>query len=119
MHCTSVIVMIAAVTLLVIPEDAQSQSRRRQTIGQGGPLVLRVTPRSFLDPGPVVPVNSINPGISGYGQTQAYLLSPPYAPNRERFSQGLLPDPITNGPFVGSRNPFGPVDFVAPRGLAR
>jgi hypothetical protein len=119
MHCTSVIVMIAAATLLVIPEDAQSQSRRRQTMGQGGPLVLRVTPRSFLDPGPVVPVGSINPGYTGYGQAQSYLLSPPYAPAGAGFGVATLPDPITNGPFVGSRNPFGPVDFVAPRGLAR
>ncbi len=29
----------------------------------------------------------------------------------------VLPDPITNGPFVGARNPIGPVDFVAPGGL--
>ena len=65
----------------------------------GAPLTLRVQPRSFLDPGPVVPVDSINPGISGYGQTQAYLLSPDYAPNRDRFGLNLLPNPITNGPF--------------------
>jgi hypothetical protein len=122
MRFTSIIVLTAAVASLALPQVAEAQSRQRQArqaLRQGGPLVLRVQPRSFLDPGPVVPVNSINPGISGYGQTQAYLLSPPYAPNRERFSQGLMPDPITNGPFVGSRNPFGPVDFVAPRGLAR
>ncbi|UVF19618.1 hypothetical protein HPT29_000195 [Microvirga terrae] len=119
MHHSSVIIMIAAAALLVLPQDVEAQNRRRQTLEQGGPLVLRVTPRSFLDPGTVVPVGSIDPGISGYGQTQAYLLSPPYASNRERFGQGVLPDPITNGPFVGSRNPFGPVDFVAPRSLAR
>jgi hypothetical protein len=122
MRYTSVMVLIAAGAALIIPQAADAQNRQRQTrqgLGQGGPLVLRVTPRSFLDPGPVVPVGSIDPGISGYGQTQAYLLSPPYASNRERFGQGVLPDPITNGPFVGSRNPFGPVDYVAPRGLAR
>ena len=44
-----------------------------------------------------------------------YLLSPPYAQNRERFSQGVLPDPITNGPFVGSRNPFGPIGALMHR----
>ena len=77
--------------------DVQAQDR---------PLVLRVQPRSFLDPGPAVPVGSLNRGISGYGQAQSYLLSPPYAPNGERFGVGILPDPITNGPFVGSRNPF-------------
>jgi hypothetical protein len=72
------------------------------------PLTFRVQPRSFLDPGNVVAPGSINPGVTGYGQTQAYLLSPPYASNGERFGMGLLPDPITNGPFVGSRNPFPP-----------
>jgi CheY-like chemotaxis protein len=29
---------------------------------------------------------------------------------RERFGEGTLPDPI-HGPFVGARNPFGPVSF--------
>jgi hypothetical protein len=106
-----------AFAILSVPTDAQN--RRRQAQPQDRPLVLRVTPRSFLDPGKVVPVGSINPGYTGYGQTQSYLLSPPYAPNGERFGVGVLPDPITNGPFVGSRNPFGPVDFVAPPGLAR
>ena len=88
---------VAALTSLSVVADAQTRDR---------PLVLRVQPRSFLDPGPAVPVGSINPGISGYGQTQSYLLSPDYAPNRDRFGLNLLPDPITNGPFVGSRNPF-------------
>ena len=119
-----IIVMTAAAASLIIPQDAEAQSRQRQARqavgqGQGRPLVLRVTPRSYLDPGNVVPVGSINPGYSGYGQTQSYLLSPPYAPSGAGFGVGTLPDPITNGPFVGSRNPFGPVDFVAPPGLAR
>ena len=78
---------------------AEAQTRDR-------PLVLRVKPRSFLDPGPVVPVGSINPGYTGYGQAVSYLLSPPYAPNGAGFGVATLPDPITNGPFVGSRNPF-------------
>ncbi len=34
-----------------------------------------------------------------------------------RYGTDLLPDPITNGPFVGARNPFGPIDFVAPDAL--
>jgi hypothetical protein len=119
MGYTSALVAMAAVASLVIPSHAEAQSRQRK-LGQGGPLVLRVTPRSFLDPGTVVPVGSINTGYTGYGQAQSYLLSPPYMQNNERFSGGgNLPDPVTNGPFVGSRNPFGPVDFVAPPGLAR
>jgi hypothetical protein len=105
--------IVAAVTGAAFSADAQS---RRPT---ERPLVLRVQPRSYLDPGTVVPVGSLDRTTSGYAQTQSYLLSPPYAPNRERFGSGVLPDPITNGPFVGSRNPFGPVDYVAPPGLAR
>ncbi|AWM88758.1 hypothetical protein [Microvirga sp. 17 mud 1-3] len=81
---------------------AQSQDR---------PLRFRVTPRSFLDPGNVVVPGSINPGYTGYGQTQSYLLSPPYGQNERFNGGGVLPDPITNGPFVGSQNPFGPIDF--------
>jgi hypothetical protein len=108
----------ATVASLIAPLQAEGQTRQKR-LGQGAPLVLRVTPRSFLDPGTVVPVGAINRGYSGYGQTQSYLLSPPYASNGERFGMGVLPDPITNGPFVGSRNPFGPVDYVAPSGLAR
>ncbi len=120
MHFPSVILAITAVASLAIPPHAEAQTRKRQALGQGGPLVLRVTPRSYLDPGNVVPVGSISPGYTGYGQTQSYLLSPPYMQNNERFSGGgNLPDPVTNGPFVGSRNPFGPIDYVAPPGLVR
>ena len=101
---------LAALTTFSVAAEAQTRNR---------PLVLRVQPRSFLDPGPVVPVGSINPGYTGYGQAQSYLLSPPYAPNGERFGVGALPDPITNGPFVGANNPFNPIDYVAPPGLTR
>src|SRR5688572_9907249 len=101
---------LAALTTASVVAEAQTRNR---------PLVLRVQPRSFLDPGPVVPVGSINPGYTGYGQAQSYLLSPPYAPNGAGFGVATLSDPITNGPFVGSRNPFDPVDFVTPPGLAR
>jgi hypothetical protein len=109
MRYATIVVMTAAAASLAIPQDAAAQSRQRQAaqaLGRGAPLVLRVKPRSYLDPGTVVPVGSLNRGVSGYAQTQAYLLSPDYAPNRDRFGLNSLPDPITNGPFVGSRNPF-------------
>lgn len=93
---------LAAVTAFSAGADAQTRER---------PLVFRVTPRSFLDPGNVVAPNSISPGTTGYGQTQSYLLSPPYAPAGAGFGVGTLPDPITNGPFVGARNPFPPLDL--------
>ena len=99
--------------------QAEAQ-QRRQIVGQTEPVrVLRVRPRSFLEAGTVVSPGSLDRTTSGFAQTQSYLLSPPYAAQRERFGEGVLPDPITNGPFVGSRNPFGPVDYVAPPGLAR
>jgi hypothetical protein len=33
---------------------------------------------------------------------------------RERFGESVLPDPVTNGPFVGARNPIAAVDFANP-----
>jgi hypothetical protein len=75
-----------------------------------------VRPCSFLDVGAVVPVGSFKPG-ERLRQTRSYVLSPPYANLGSRYGQDLLPDPITNGPFVGARNPFGPIDFVAPDAL--
>jgi hypothetical protein len=101
------IVLLSAATAIVVgarPAEAQVQRTTER------PLTLRVTPRSYLDPGTVVPVGSLDRTTSGYAQTQSYLMSPPYAQNGERFGGGALPDPITNGPYVGSRNPFGPGD---------
>ncbi|MCG7394607.1 hypothetical protein MHY87_17010 [Microvirga sp. ACRRW] len=90
--------VLAALGAFSVAAEAQAQDR---------PLTFRVQPRSFLDPGNVVEPGSINPGYTGYGQAQSYLSSPPYMQNNERFNGGgNLPDPITNGPFVGARNPF-------------
>ena len=79
---------------------------------QDRPLRLNVRPRSWLDIGNVVPPNSsVNPA-SAYGQTVSYLVNPPYINMRDRFGAGVLPDPVTNGPFVGGGvNLLGPVDF--------
>lgn len=97
----AVIGLVSLAAASAFPVAAEAQDR---------PLVLRVQPRSFLDPGNVVAPNSISPGASGYGQTQSYLASPPYAPSGDRFGMGTLPDPITNGPFVGARNPFADIE---------
>jgi hypothetical protein len=106
--------------MLTAPSAAEAQGRRHQqgAVAPANVLILRVRPRTFLDPGTVVPVGSLDRTASGFAQTQSYLANPPWG-SRDRFGQGSLPDPITNGPFVGSRNPFGPVDFVAPPGVAR
>ncbi|MBF9197464.1 hypothetical protein [Microvirga terrestris] len=73
--------------------DAQAQDR---------PLVLRVQPRSFLDPGPVAPVGSMNRYVTA--PMISSVANPPWGNQRERF-EGALPDPI-GGPFIGARNPF-------------
>jgi hypothetical protein len=85
-----------------------------------GGMTLNVRPRSWLDAGKVTsPYSSVNPA-SAYGQTVSYLASPPYAAaNRNIGSGEVLPDPVTNGPFVGARNPFDPVDYRAPDFLLR
>src|ERR671927_1889355 len=109
-----VAVSVATITALAPVAEAQTLRRRgEQTI------ILQVRPRSFLDAGNVVPVGSENRFATGYGQTASYLNLPPWQHMRDRFGEGSLPDPITNGPFVGARNPIGPVDFVAPPGFAR
>jgi hypothetical protein len=84
---------LAAVSALSVAAEAQSER----------PLVLRVQPRSFLDPGNVAPVGSLNRYAT---QPQvSYITNPPWSNNRERFGEGVLPDPI-GGPFVGARSPF-------------
>jgi hypothetical protein len=90
---------LAAVTTLSAVTDAQAQDR---------PLVLRVQPRSFLDPGPVAPVGSLNRYVTQ--PMQSAIASPPYINHRDEFGEGVLPDPVTNGPFVGARNPFSNLD---------
>jgi hypothetical protein len=88
---------LAAVSALSVAAEAQSER----------PLVLRVQPRSFLDPGNVAPVGSLNRYAT---QPQlSYMTNPPWSNNRERFGESNLPDPI-GGPFAGARSPF-PLDI--------
>jgi hypothetical protein len=89
---------LAAVTAFSALAEAQAQDR---------PLVLRVTPRSFLDPGTAAPVGSLN-RYATQGQL-SYMVSPPWNNQRDRFGEGVLPDPI-GGPFVGARNPFADLE---------
>jgi hypothetical protein len=90
---------LAAVSAFSAVAEAQTARER--------PLVLRVTPRSFLDPGPVAPVGSLN-RYATQGQL-SYITNPPWSNMRDRFGEGRLPDPI-GGPFVGARNPFADIE---------
>jgi hypothetical protein len=101
---------LSIAALSALPAEAQTRSLRRS--GEDV-LILNVRPRSYLHPGNVVPVGSINQTVTGYGQTQSFLNLPPYAHNiASGHGTQNLPDPITNGAFAGARNPFGPIDFT-------
>ena len=106
--------LLALAAALTAAPSADAQQRRRVIVQDDGVPIIRVRPRSFLDPGNVVPPGSLDRTTSGVGQVQSYLLFPPYGQNRDRFGEGVLPDPVTNGPYVGSRSPFNPVDFNGP-----
>lgn len=96
---------LAAFTLAAAPADAQV---RRRT--PDGVLIINVQPRSFLDAGRVVRPGDLDNPASARAQVASYLNLPPYLGQRDRLGEGVLPDPIT-GPFLGARNPFGPVDY--------
>jgi hypothetical protein len=104
--------LIATALLAIVAGGTAAEAQ--QSYHVNGPLQLNVRPRSWLEIGNTVsPGSSVNPA-SAYGQTVSYLLNPPYNNMRDRFGAGTLPDPVTNGPFVGAQNPFGPVDFGNP-----
>jgi len=92
--------MLAAVTAFSAVAEAQAQS------AEGRPLILNVRPRSFLDPGPVAPVGSMN-RYATTGQT-SLITSPPWSDN-DRFNPNLPGGP-TGQPFVGATNPFRDID---------
>ena len=100
---------LAAVAAAVPPAEAQNSRR----VVRGEALVINVRPRSWLDAGNVIaPGAQVNPA-SPLGQTVSYMVLPPWQNFRDRYGEYLLPDPI-GGPFIGARNPIGPVNFVAP-----
>ena len=100
--------LLSLAALAAAAPVAEAQSRRRSEEG----LIVNVRPRSYFDAGKVVPVGTLNRYVTS--QTTSYLLLPPYIGQRDRFGEGTLPDPVTNGPFVGARNPFGPIDLGGP-----
>lgn len=110
---TSLLAVLSAGAMSVPTASAQDGHSLDRHVN--GPLQLNVRPRSWLDAGNVVaPYSSVNPA-SAQGQMVSYLASPPYINMRDRFGEGdVLPDPVTNGPFIGAKPFFGPIDFNDP-----
>ena len=105
--------LLALGAVAVAIPAAEAQTRRRPdgpVVVTTVPLILNVRPRSYLDPGNVVAPGSLN-GYSAAWQQRSYIAMPPYFNVAERYGAGVLPDPYTNGPFVGARSVFPPVDF--------
>ena len=73
------------------------------------PLVLRVQPRSFLDPRQCG-AGGIDESATPRPARCRSSSMPPWTNSERLGGAGLLPDPI-GGPFVGARNPFPPIPF--------
>lgn len=118
--------LVGAVTFAALGNAAQAQGRYGSGyVRVSQPLPIRIRPRSWLDAGRVAEEGNgsvANPATDPRFITASYLNSPPYGiANRERFAgAGILPDPITNGPFVGARSTairhvdFSAVDAIDP-----
>lgn len=123
---SSKIALMGALTLAAVgfgtAADAQGRYGNPGYVRVGQPLPIRIRPRSWLDAGNVVePGNGSvsNPATNPQFIAATYLNSPPYGRN-DRFGGGVLPDPITNGPFIGARSSairnidFSAVDAIDP-----
>lgn len=84
--------MLAAAALSLLASAADAQTR--------GPLRLTVQPRSYLDPGKVVPVGS----LQNYATADRYTAITT-APTFIKADAALPPR------IGGGRNPFGPIDW--------
>ncbi len=85
--------LLAAMAASLAAGAAEAQSRK--------PLRLTVTPRSYLDPGKVVPVGS----LQNYATFDRYT-TPSYVYSGSARAEYKLPPRIGAG-----KNPFGPIDF--------
>jgi hypothetical protein len=94
MRYTSGFLVLAAVGSMIMPLHAEAQSRDRQ-VRQGDPLVLRVTPRRYRNPGTLAPGGPLNGGATSYGQSQSSRVGSSYVP----------------------MNAFDPIEGVPPLGL--
>ncbi|SDQ89364.1 hypothetical protein SAMN05444161_1000 [Rhizobiales bacterium GAS191] len=97
------IALLAASAFSTVPADAASQHRQRYYRAPvRAPFVVQVAPRSFLDPGPVVPVGS----LSNYVYASQYPYSMPYSYTNH---YGRPPLPEGSGYVLFDRLDFGPL----------
>ncbi|MCJ2060701.1 hypothetical protein MKL09_29795 [Methylobacterium sp. J-048] len=96
--------------LASMPAQAQDGFGPGRVYSVGRPLPIRVRPRSWLDAGNVPLTSNVpgaggsrNPALNPYLIAASNQLTPVYGRN-DRFDSGQLPDPITNGPFIGARS---------------
>lgn len=74
------------------------------------PLPITVHPRSWLDNGHAPIVSGVpgaggssNPALNPALIAASNQLTPVYGPS-DRYGRDALPDPITNGPFIGAQS---------------
>ena len=116
----SKLALLGAMTLTAIgfgtSAEAQGPYGNPGYVRVSQPLPIRIRPRSWLDAGNVVePGNGSvsNPVTNPTFIAQSNALLPAYGPT-DRYGRGVLPDPITNGPFIGARSTaIRNVDFSA------
>ena len=118
--------LAGALAFTALGTAAQAQGRYGSGyVRVSQPLPIRIRPRSWLDAGRVVEEGNgsvVNPATDPRMIQASYLNPPPYGiANRERFAgAGTLPDPITNGPFIGARSTairhavFSAIDVIDP-----
>ncbi|MBB5761219.1 hypothetical protein ABEV34_18765 [Methylorubrum rhodesianum] len=122
----SKLALLGAMTLTAIgfgtSAEAQGPYGNPGYVRVSQPLPIRIRPRSWLDAGNVVEPG--NGSVSNPATNPAFIaasnaLLPPYGPT-DRYGRGVLPDPITNGPFIGARSTairnvdFSAVDAIDP-----
>lgn len=96
------IAILTAGALGSAPADAAGQHRYRARAPSHPPLVVQVEPRSFLDPGPVVPVGS----QASYVYVSQYPYSMPYSHNH--YGEPPLPSYGDGGRPLFEHLDFGP-----------
>jgi hypothetical protein len=107
MRARLILAMAVIATAALATTQADARVRHRYRVAAHPPLIVPVEPRSFLDPGPVVPVGS----LSSYVYVSQYPYSMPYSyrhygePPLPSYGDGGRPqfEHLDFGPLSGSR----------------